>query len=377
MEINYKRNLNQSYMVIDAEAFYSGYQLHMCKENHIAHLLPFDTIVEDGQMKFWYEITGKKSLEHVVESREFNLDVFIRLLETLSMVARAIRPYLLEEEGLLLSPDTIFIENGGRNIFLGYCPGKHEAIIDNFRHLMEYLLSKINHEDEVMVLAGYEAYQRATEEGFSIDGILRSISQYRISEENGAKRSQPDNHINEIERTQGTTNLSMQNREEAWENRTEPASEQSADEKLRRCIQAISRVPAFLLAKFGKEKEQVMYLPTDYEEQKVDEPTVCLTQEEGTKGILQYAGSGEVANIMLDHFPFIIGSGEQADGKVLVHGVSRLHARITKEKEEYYIEDLNSMNGTWLNEQALVYRERERISMHDQIQLGREKFVFM
>ena len=197
MEINYKRNLNQSYMVIDAEAFYSGYQLHMCKENHIAHLLPFDTIVEDGQMKFWYEITGKKSLEHVVESREFNLDVFIRLLETLSMVARAIRPYLLEEEGLLLSPDTIFIENGGRNIFLGYCPGKHEAIIDNFRHLMEYLLSKINHEDEVMVLAGYEAYQRATEEGFSIDGILRSISQYRISEENGAKRSQPDNHINE------------------------------------------------------------------------------------------------------------------------------------------------------------------------------------
>ena len=44
---------------------------------------------------------------------------------------------------------------------------------------MEYLLAKINHEDEQMVLASYEAYQKSTEEGFSLGEILRILYQYR------------------------------------------------------------------------------------------------------------------------------------------------------------------------------------------------------
>ncbi len=54
-----------------------------------------------------------------------------------------------------------------------------------------------------------------------------------------------------------------------------------------------------------------------------------------------------------------------------------MHARITREKEDYYVEDLNSMNGTWLNGKMLAYREKEQLCMNDVIQLGRERFTFL
>ena len=46
-------------------------------------------------------------------------------------------------------------------------------------------------------------------------------------------------------------------------------------------------------------------------------------------------------------------------------------------KEDYYVEDLNSMNGTWLNGKMLTYREKEQLCMNDVIQLGRERFTFL
>ena len=179
MEICYKRNLNQSYMFITSDPAYSGYQIHMCRQNHIHNLLQFEPVVSEGETQFRYEITGKRSLDHVLESSDFAIDMFAKMLETLLGICQEIRPYLLEEEGILLEPESIYLENGTKKFYFTYCPGRQEPVTEGFRKLMEYLLAKINHEDEQMVLASYEAYQKSTEEGFSLGEILRILYQYR------------------------------------------------------------------------------------------------------------------------------------------------------------------------------------------------------
>jgi hypothetical protein len=63
LEICYKRNLNQSYMFITSDPAYSGYQIHMCRQNHIHNLLQFEPVVSEGETQFRYEITGKRSLD--------------------------------------------------------------------------------------------------------------------------------------------------------------------------------------------------------------------------------------------------------------------------------------------------------------------------
>ena len=51
---------------------------------------------------------------------------------------------------------------------------------------------------------------------------------------------------------------------------------------------------------------------------------------------------------------------EEADVVLEDMSVSRLHARIVKEKEKFYIEDLNSTNGTYCNGKLLNYKEKQK-----------------
>ncbi len=57
-----------------------------------------------------------------------------------------------------------------------------------------------------------------------------------------------------------------------------------------------------------------------------------------------------------------------ADGATL--GVSRKHAVIRRIDERYFLEDLNSTNGTWLNENRLTPGQTYPINNGDQIRLG-------
>jgi adenylate cyclase len=53
--------------------------------------------------------------------------------------------------------------------------------------------------------------------------------------------------------------------------------------------------------------------------------------------------------------------------------VSRRHAKIIFENFDYYIEDLGSVNGTWLNDQKI---KKAKLSPGDQIGIGRNNLIF-
>lgn len=56
--------------------------------------------------------------------------------------------------------------------------------------------------------------------------------------------------------------------------------------------------------------------------------------------------------------------------------ISRQHARIIHEGELFYIEDLQSVNKTWLGELELRPYERQLLRRHDRIQLGLLELIF-
>ncbi len=61
---------------------------------------------------------------------------------------------------------------------------------------------------------------------------------------------------------------------------------------------------------------------------------------------------------------------------ISAEGVSRLHARIIRQEDRYFIEDLNSTNGTFLNESELEYHQPQELSKNDRIRFGVEEYVF-
>lgn len=72
--------------------------------------------------------------------------------------------------------------------------------------------------------------------------------------------------------------------------------------------------------------------------------------------------------IELSKLPIIIGREEPAEFLVDLHSISRKHTRISKEGSVYLIEDLGSINGTFVNEERI--EKPKQIVNDDQIALG-------
>jgi hypothetical protein len=78
--------------------------------------------------------------------------------------------------------------------------------------------------------------------------------------------------------------------------------------------------------------------------------------------------------IRIERERFIIGRGPTCDLIIDSPRVSREHVVLTREGVRYFIEDLNSSNGTWLGEERLTKRE---IESGDLISLGNEPVTFI
>ncbi len=70
---------------------------------------------------------------------------------------------------------------------------------------------------------------------------------------------------------------------------------------------------------------------------------------------------------------FTLGRGPQCSLVVKSGRVSREHAIVVREGNDYFIEDLNSSNGTWINHKRI---KRQRIADGDTFNLGTEAVYF-
>lgn len=117
-------------------------------------------------------------------------------------------------------------------------------------------------------------------------------------------------------------------------------------------------------------------------EEEEDYNPTCLLSEidkklEALKLCLRPVTDTDYKLILLSEYPFFIGKLKTnvdycLDRKV----ISRYHAKITKEEERYYITDLNSTNGTFVNGQMLQTYEKKEIVPGDEIAFANIEFVF-
>lgn len=102
-------------------------------------------------------------------------------------------------------------------------------------------------------------------------------------------------------------------------------------------------------------------------------------------------GIGEDAYLKLinrkDSLPFKINEyysidqvltlGRQGDNDIVIKDpfVSKKHFKIVEDEGEYYLEDLNSSNGTFLNGQRI--EDMVKLSNGDRISIGNVEFLFV
>jgi pSer/pThr/pTyr-binding forkhead associated (FHA) protein len=70
-----------------------------------------------------------------------------------------------------------------------------------------------------------------------------------------------------------------------------------------------------------------------------------------------------------------IGRSNENDVIIKDPYISKKHLSIVKDEEEYYLEDLNSANGTYLNGDRLM--DAVKLKNGDRIQFGQIEFLFV
>ncbi len=95
-------------------------------------------------------------------------------------------------------------------------------------------------------------------------------------------------------------------------------------------------------------------------------------KEMAEAGLYVVSDDGESEKIEKD--VYIIGRSSKCDLVINSVKVSREHAVITRERGEFFIEDLGSANGTWSKGERI---EKMKISDGDQIFICDEKFRFV
>ncbi len=126
-----------------------------------------------------------------------------------------------------------------------------------------------------------------------------------------------------------------------------------------------------------KEQEPFVFEPEE-EEHKSANPTVLLAGiSQKPEGILRYEGTGGYSDLVIEKDNYVIGSAAECDGRIPSATVSRRHAKISKRGTVFFIEDLNSSNGTRVGGELLNYKTGMSLQKNEVVMFADEKFRFI
>lgn len=373
MELSYKRYLNQSFMIIEEK---NGpcevYEMNMILDRQVNGLLPLKIVQNDNGYQYWYDITGKQSILTYADREKINGTLLLHILNELQNTCFVIRNYLLEENRLFLSGECIYLCYKTNKIFFTYMPFLHQELSVDFCTFLEFILQKLDHSDKAAVKIGYELYQMMQKEERTLREILCDIAQNRF---------ELNDKQYEVEHKEDNRDLSI-----------EAENILLVSEKVKAPIVGLltaiikkNNLWKFFKKKYQKNKmnNQSDYKPvmTVKEADKIENniyPTEYLSKsEDSIKGKLVYNGSSELKDIILKNDASIIGKDKESADILIEHkSISRIHARLEKVDLEFYLEDLNSTNGTYINEILLEYRDRIKLNKNDKIIFGTVEYIF-
>lgn len=324
MDVRYKRDLNSNYMILTERGQKEeNYEVRMVTENRIGGFLPCVCQKREDSTEYYYEITGKQSMNLMYERRKLNCGQLKSLLKDLEKILEAAGEYLLNPDHFLLKPEYMYLHTRTEKLFLCFDPAYEGDMREAFLDWAEYLLGKLDKSDSEGIAFGYELYQSALEPNFSLMEILR-----RHTEE---KESEP-----------------LHMRKEPEEIQEEPSEKNGGWKDF---FRKKNRRPQ--IEDYVAEAEQLNIGSMLFLREQPSKETAYLGEDK-KEGLVLRSLNPEYPDFAVGSDTFIIGKNKEgADGCIASPTVSRLHARITFDGAVYHVEDLNSTNGTWVDQVQL------------------------
>ncbi len=384
-EVIYERNLMGSYMKLPADEK-TDFDEKMLLRRKIQGLLAMEKCFLDRGGQYWYDISGKQSLETYCRIRNIGIEFVEHMIESICNEVEILDRNLINADCLLLGADQIFVTNQNQEVVFAAYPREKVSISVQFQQLMEYLLTKIDHKDQEAVQMAYGLYEKTLDEGYNIMDVRDSIIESRrkmvrdTTQEGTADHEEAYSKLPECD-----SEKNMPSQVNSMQAESDHGEYNGRLKELYRQMLEIwgnwRETLGQIIPKRKQERPEVIYPEEDsviLEEKPASHPTICLSDYRiHPEGMLLYEGYENFQNIRLRSSVSMIGKGKDVDVEIERETISHYHAQIDCQEQEYYIEDLNSTNGTYVNENMLSYKERRQLKSNDIIRFADVKFRFV
>ena len=392
MNITFRKNLNHSYMVIEKIPAFSenDFMVQMLLQNDIRTLLKFRYETVNGKTNLLYDISSRQVFQRQYEINKMTEENLKAFCYSVRNMVNALEEYLLDPNNIILKKECIFTDPEGKNYEFCYHPYYHGDIIVEFRELFHHILQIINYEDEKTVRLAYEIHGKLQSDNFTLADIMETLNgDYSMS-------------FPKIEKIE-TEEIDLMEELESLPEEIMPEKtfferisdylrgrnlidvlEDINNKELRQKIGGYGNAP---IASSIRGRNNGIPLGQSIMEESVypERPRLAvrgtILLEDPEAGVRKLVGKKTQQNQVFDveSLPFTIGKLEgYADAVINVPAISRLHARIYAGDSSgtYQIEDLNSTNGTFVNEQQILPYTKVPLHEGDVIRLADEEFEF-
>lgn len=352
-----------------------SHDLRMLAENQIEGVLAHELRNINGKESLYYHIEGCQPVSVVYEQKTWDYTALKNLFRNICSCISMLWEYLLPYDTLFLDADHIYWNWQQERTRFIIVPGRNMPIQEQITTLVEYLMQHVDYQDKRASDWLYGLYDALRKQGASYE----LLCEYCVQED---KREMLDSSSEKV----------MQ---ECYDKETQLALQEMyymEESKWSRAIsKCVSRAKCILEKWSGKQggdmqmgtARQPMFCD-DVEksniavaedvEMQLDNETTLLT-EGGTSIRLKPLDTG-YPYIVPRAERILIGRKEGACNYVLTcQDVSRVHASVVLKDDIMLVTDLNSSNGTYVNQRRINIQEGVSVGRGDEVCFGSVKYV--
>lgn len=436
--VSYQNDLHRSYMVFKMlqEDSIVEYQIRMIQENPTMQLLPLHKKQIDDDIYFFFDITSKTTLNQLLKRIKVNKHKFLSILKSLIRSIGLSKQYLLQGGGFVLNGDYIYIDPASLEISVAYLPIESKTDINqDFKALIiDLLIDKASFETPAEGDFVYELLSLIKSESFSLNQLDKIISGIALQQEQknmmnfspkhdllekGSENR--ETHIKpkpklkhyilalsqlffaaivilltrhfyfQTEKPDASTLIGLATILIAldfliirwisikYKSVSIEAKPYKRTEKLNLPLAPRKRKGSNN-KKYGEAKNMASekYVSVQTYMDPKDFETSVILEEAPKLACLMGCGDNSQERIFIDKPSFVIGRiASQSDYISFNGAVGKLHAEITNKDGAYYMKDLNSRNGTYINGERIVSNVEHSIQNNDRIAFANSEYKFL
>lgn len=361
MDVSYEKHADRNVMIIknicDSE---NDYKSKMIFNNKIEGIVPMTLEYVNNEKEFHYDITSKTAIKDMFAVHLASAENLRQLVEDMKLLCDELGKYLIGMECVILDTEFIFFNRTTKKYEFCLLPLWENDIYNGIRRIYEKMLELIDYDDKDAVVMAYEIQQVTNNKDFTMADILNCTKMEGQSEVH-----RKDNEIQEV---------SVRQNIEEYQDKT-PEKRRWLEGIFSSFRRKNNYLNSEQLEQIAVREKENTYISSDYEaaeeEDSYYETTVLYKETIILRSLLQ-----KDMLIHPDKFPFLIGKSRlKCDYVIDKNVISRVHAKIVKKNNTFFIEDMDSTNKTFINGKKLEPGREEKISKGDKITLADVDFI--